>query len=99
MDYDEVRNVARTYRESKMFDIAIEKFKEAAALDDDNWLCNWGLGLAYADHKQWSLAIETLEAVIESVECESSLPHSYALRNSIKIGCSLRYHSRESQKR
>jgi len=72
LDYEETRNIARIYRTCGKVKESIEKFKEAAVMEEDNWLCLWGLTIAYEAHSDWTLAIETLEGVINSIKSKST---------------------------
>lgn len=41
-------------------------------MKEDNWLCRWGLSIAYGAEKEWALAIETLEDVIQKIRSGES---------------------------
>ncbi|GAB1217101.1 hypothetical protein ATERTT37_006324 [Aspergillus terreus] len=68
LGYEENRNLARTLREFRKFDEAIEQFKLTSTLAQDNWLSQWGLADCYASQKDFTTAIEILEATKKGIE-------------------------------
>ncbi|KAJ5811489.1 hypothetical protein N7474_007790 [Penicillium riverlandense] len=68
LGYEETHNVARTLREFRKLDEAVETFQRASSLQEETWLATWGLALVYNLHGKYALAVETLEAVKASIE-------------------------------
>jgi tetratricopeptide (TPR) repeat protein len=68
LGYDETRNLARTYTCFEKYEQAIETSKDACSMQTDNWRSHWDLAVTYRNQNNWALAIQTLEAVIMSVE-------------------------------
>lgn len=74
LGYEETRNVAKTLREFGKLDDAIETFKRASSLQEDNWSARIGLARAYDYQGQYVLALETLEALKASIDSGESKP-------------------------
>ncbi|KAJ5160763.1 uncharacterized protein N7482_007767 [Penicillium canariense] len=72
LGYEETRNVARTLRSFEKLDDAVETFKRASSLEEDNWFARWGLAETYKLQGKYALAVETQEAVQASVESGKS---------------------------
>lgn len=68
LGYEENRNLARTLRAFDKYDEAIEHFKLTSTLAHDNWLSQWGLADCYAGRKEFTTAIEILEATKQGIE-------------------------------
>ncbi|KAJ5982082.1 hypothetical protein N7451_012182 [Penicillium sp. IBT 35674x] len=66
--YEENRNLARTLQVFGKYDEAIEHFKFTSTLEHNNWLSQWGLAECYAGRKEFTTAIEILEAKKKSIE-------------------------------
>lgn len=75
LGYEETRNLGRTYRECGHYHEAIEIFKKAATLAEDNALCRWGLATTYGRLENWPMAIETVQGVIKSIEAGEVKEH------------------------
>jgi tetratricopeptide (TPR) repeat protein len=68
LGYDGTRNLAGTYSCFEKYEQAIEIFKDACSMQTDNWRAHWDLARTYRYQNNWTLAIQTLEAVIKSIE-------------------------------
>ncbi|KAJ5981977.1 hypothetical protein N7451_012077 [Penicillium sp. IBT 35674x] len=68
LGYEENRNLARTLQVFGKYDEAIEHFKFTSTLEHNNWLSQWGLAECYAGRKEFTTAIEILEAKKKSIE-------------------------------
>jgi tetratricopeptide (TPR) repeat protein len=67
--YEENRNLGRTLREYAKHEEATERFKLASSLEKYNWFSQWGLATCYANQKEYSLAIATIEDAINTIKC------------------------------
>ena len=52
-------------------------------MEEDNWLCLWGLSVAYSKQEEWHLAIQTLEETVESIKSRSFLVDLTCVTGSI----------------
>lgn len=68
LGYEENRNLARTLRVFGKYDEAIKHFKLTSTLAQDNWSSQWGLADCYAGRKEFTTAIEILEATKKGIE-------------------------------
>ncbi|KAJ1712025.1 hypothetical protein NYO67_5777 [Aspergillus flavus] len=68
LGYEENCNLARTLRVFDKYDEAIEHFKLTSTLAQDNWCSQWGLADCYAGRKEFTTAIEILEATKKGIE-------------------------------
>ncbi|KAJ5097682.1 hypothetical protein N7456_008403 [Penicillium angulare] len=68
LGYEESRNVARTLRDYGLYDEAIEQFKHTSTLSGINWFSQWGLADCHASRKEFTVAIEILEAAKRGIE-------------------------------
>ncbi|KAJ5789998.1 Tetratricopeptide-like helical [Penicillium psychrosexuale] len=67
--YEETRNLARTFGEYNLCDESIELFKLSCSLWEYNWLSKWGLATVYSYQKEYTLAIEMIEAAKNTIKC------------------------------
>ncbi|KAB8224412.1 hypothetical protein BDV33DRAFT_233369 [Aspergillus novoparasiticus] len=67
LGYEENCNLARTLRVFNKYDEAIEHFKLTSTLAQDNWFSQWGLADCYAGRKEFTTAIEILEATKKGI--------------------------------
>ena len=69
LGYEETRNLARTFGEYNLCAESIELFKISCSLREYNWLAKWGLANVYSYQKEYTLAIEMIEAAKNTIKC------------------------------
>ncbi|PYH79593.1 hypothetical protein BO82DRAFT_393813 [Aspergillus uvarum CBS 121591] len=67
LGYEETYNLARTLREWQKYQEAIEQFKHASTLAEENWLSQYGLATCYASNGNLKVAIDILEATMKRI--------------------------------
>ncbi|PIG84660.1 hypothetical protein AARAC_002020 [Aspergillus arachidicola] len=67
LGYEENCNLARTLLVFDKYDDAIEHFKLTSTLAQNNWFSQWGLADCYAGRKEFTTAIEILEATKKGI--------------------------------